>query len=198
MSRYFEFFPKTGYSVANSSFTISKVITDVSRKSIIMDGIPSDDPNLLYSYAVREGERAEDVSHFYYDSTDFVWLVWFSNDIVDPYTQWVKTSEQLNDFITVKYKSMADRTDVVAWSQSQQITTNIKYMYNVVTGEQTSRKSYELMAARDPSFIGGNWEAKRYFDFENEENEKYREIRLINENYRDIAENNLRRLMNGG
>lgn len=201
MSNYFSFFPKQLYQTANSSFEIAKTITDVSRKSIIMEGIPSDDPKLLYSYKVREGERAEDVSYFYYDSTDYVWLVWLSNNIIDPYSQWVKTFEELNNFITVKYRPMAaaeGEFDVVAWTKNTQIDTNIKYMENVVTGQQTSKSSYDLMVARDPSVIEGDWQAKRFFDYEFDVNESYREIRLINEGYKTIAEENLRRLMNGG
>jgi len=201
MSNYFSFFPKQLYQTANSSFEIAKTITDVSRKSIIMEGIPSEDPKLLYSYKVREGERAEDVSYFYYDSTDYVWLVWLSNNIIDPYSQWVKTFEELNTFVTVKYKPMAaaeGEFDVVAWTKNTQIDTNIKYMENVVTGQQTSKSSYDLMVARDSSVIEGDWQAKRFFDYEFDVNESYREIRLINEGYKTIAEENLRRLMNGG
>jgi hypothetical protein len=194
MSRYFEYFPTTTYAVANSSFSMSKVVVDISLKTRIIDDLQKSDPYLFLPYTVKEGERAEDIADFYYGSTDYVWLVYFSNDIVDPYDQWIKDTREFTQYLTMKYSEEAGSTlpyDVLEWTKANTI-----HYKNTVTGNLISTETFSLSANLNPTFIGADWAAIDYYTYEDEENEALRAIRLINSNYKELAESNLRRLLN--
>src|SRR5690348_13041402 len=60
----------------------------------------------LYPYRVKEGETATMVAFNYYGSIDWVWLVYFSNNIVDMYSEWPKTQDQLDAWAINTYGSV--------------------------------------------------------------------------------------------
>src|SRR5690606_22834768 len=60
----------------------------------------------LLPYTVQEGETPTTVAYDYYGSVDYTWLVLFSNNILDPYTQWVKTEEQFHEHLIKVYGSV--------------------------------------------------------------------------------------------
>ena len=194
MSRYFRFFPQESYQVANSSFEMQRQITDITLRTRIIDNIGADDPYLYLPYTVKEGERAEDVANFYYGSPDYVWLVWFSNDIVDPYNEWPRSQPDLKKFIIKKYQDQSGSQETLAWTQNTLITENIKH-YKKSDGTLASPDSYTLKATFDPDYIGGEWTPVRFYDYEFEHNEEKRDIRLVNESYRQLAQDNLRDLL---
>lgn len=191
MSKYFEYFPTTTYAVANSSFTISKVVRDISLKTRIIDQIGKDDPYLFLPYVIKEGEKAEDIADFYYGSTDYIWLVYMSNDIIDPYDQWPKDTKNFNQYLEMKYSDQAGNTDVVTWTKANTI-----HYKNSTTGHLISTETFSLSANLNPSFVGGDWTAVDYYTYESEENEALRSIKLVNSSYKNTAESNLRRLLN--
>lgn len=195
MAKYFQNFPTTTYAVANSSFTMSKVIVDISLKTRIIDDFGKDDPYLFLPYTVKDGERPEDVADFYYGSPGFVWLVYFSNDIIDPYDQWVKDTREFNQYLTMKYSEEASSEipyEVVEWTKANTI-----HYKNSVTGHLITPETFSLSANLNPDFVGANWSAIDYYTYEDEQNEALRSIKLINSSYRNTAESNLRRLLNG-
>lgn len=198
MSKYFTFFPTTKYKVANSSFSIEKVVKNITLKTDIIEGLSQDDPYLYLKYTVKEGERAEDVSEFYYGSTKYVWLVYMSNDIIDPYSQWPKEFDQFQKYLNKKYASQAGSTEAVYWTQNTGITENIiHYKNNVDEVTLISPDSYTLAQTFNDDFVAGEWSAVRYYEYELDLNEQQRNINLINDRYVDIAENNLKGLLNG-
>lgn len=190
MSRYFEYFPTTTYDVANSTFTLSEVVTDISLKTAILDDI-REDPYLFLPYVVKDGERAEDIADFYYGSTDYVWLIYFANDIVDPYDQWPKDTREFAQYLKMKYADAAGQPDVIAYTQA----TTKHYKHNT-TGNIISTETFSLSANLNPSFVGGDYTAVDIYTYEDEENEDLRTIKLVNDSYKNIAESNLRRLLN--
>lgn len=192
MAKYFEYFPKTTYAVANSSFTMEKVVVDISLKTRIIDQIGKDDPYIFLPYTVKDDEKAEDVADFYYGDVDYIWLVYLSNDIVDPYDQWVKNTNQFNQYLEMKYSARAGSDDVITWTKANTIHYKNKTTGNIITPD-----TYSLSANLNPTFVAGDWQAVDYYQYEDEENEELRSIKLINSAYVNTAESNLKRLLNG-
>ena len=58
---------------------------------------------VLFPYTVEEGERADTLAYKYYDNSKYAWLVWMSNDIIDPYYQFPTTTNDFNSMIKAKY-----------------------------------------------------------------------------------------------
>jgi len=197
MAGYFRNFPKTSYKFANSSFEVSKVISNITLKTVILDKLSQDDPYVYYKYSIEDGERAEDVANFYYDDPFYVWLVYFANDIVDPYTQWPMTYENFSKYFRKKYASNAGSgTDPIAWGQNTLITDNIIHYKNEDTLDIISKDTYTRAQTFDSDFVAGDWTAVRYFDYELDLNEQKRNILLVNDRYKTTAYENLRRLIN--
>ena len=60
-----------------------------------------------------------------------------------------------------------------------------------------SPDSYIRAQTFNGDFVAGDWTAVRRFDYEMEENEKLRNILLVNTSYAPIVLENLRSLLNG-
>ena len=200
MSKYFRYYPQTQYAFANGSFTIEKSVKNISLKTTLMDKLSQDDPYAFLRYTISEDEKAEDVADFYYDDPAMSWLVYFANDIVDPYTQWPKTYENFTEYFRKKYASQAlpTGTDAIVWGQDATRTDNIVHWKN--TDDETiliSPDSYIRAQTFNGDFVAGDWTAVRRFDYEMEENEELRNIILVNTSYASTVLENLRSLLNG-
>ena len=200
MSKYFRYYPQTQYAFANGSFTIEKSVKNISLKTSLINNLSQNDPYSFLRYTIREDEKAEDIADFYYDDPAMSWLVYFANDIVDPYTQWPKTYENFTEYFRKKYASQAlpTGTDAIVWGQNTTRTDNIVHWKN--TDDETmliSPDSYIRAQTFNGDFVAGDWTAVRRFDYEMEENEKLRTILLVNTSYAPIVLENLRSLLNG-
>ena len=122
--KYFENFPIIEYD--------GKKVRDITRRNTLMRNLQTN-PLVFLPYTVKEGEKPEDIANFYYGSTDYTWLVYLSNNIVDPYHQWPKSELELQDYIIDKYADESGRTgqDVIDWAQEEN-EANVVYYYRDV------------------------------------------------------------------
>jgi hypothetical protein len=125
MTKYFENFPTIEYN--------GRRVKDITRRNNFSRNI-TNNPYLFMPYTVRQGERPEDIAQFYYGSTDYTWLVYLANNIVDPYLEWPLDDYNFNQYLIKKYQSQSGKTgeDVVDWTRDQSISDNILYYYREV------------------------------------------------------------------
>lgn len=118
--KYFEKFPIIEYE--------GRRVRDISRRSNFVRSV-SNNPYLYYPYTVSEGERAEDIAHFYYGSVDYVWLVYMANNIIDPYHEWPMDPQTFNDYLVEKYTEQSGEVgeDVIDWTRDPSNDDNIIY-----------------------------------------------------------------------
>lgn len=124
MTKYFENFPIVEYE--------GKQVRDITRRTNFTKEV-SQNPLLFMPYTVKEGERPEDIADFYYGSTDFVWAVYFSNQVMDPYHDWPKSEADFNNYLVDKYgeKSGLVGEDIVDWTRDDN-SENVLYYYKEV------------------------------------------------------------------
>jgi hypothetical protein len=124
MVKYFENFPTIEYE--------GQRVRDITRRNSFTK-LVSTNPLLFLPYTVREGERPEDIANFYYGSTDYTWLVYISNNIIDPYHQWPMAEADFNNYLIEKYGEQSGRIgeDVVDWTREDN-GENIIYYYREV------------------------------------------------------------------
>lgn len=94
MSRYFRHFPLISYN--------NRTVVDITRRAKVVDSLLSD-PYAFLPYTINEGDRPEDVAYYYYEDQNLVWLVYLANNIVDPYSQWPLSNEDLENSVQKKY-----------------------------------------------------------------------------------------------
>ena len=95
MANFFKNFPKTKYG--------NTVVTDITKRVRFADTIGKN-PLVYLPYTIKEGERAEDISFYYYGNVDKVWLVYLANNIIDPKYDWPMEQRQFDDYIIENYK----------------------------------------------------------------------------------------------
>jgi len=100
MANYFETFALQQYG---ENKEVSRTLT--TRANIAQSVLKQS--TAFYPYTLKEGERPDTLSFLYYSKPELEWLVFFANDIIDPYYDWYLSSEQFNNYITSKYGSIA-------------------------------------------------------------------------------------------
>jgi hypothetical protein len=61
---------------------------------------------VFHPYTIKEGDRADTIANYYYGDPGYDCIVYFSNNIVDPYYDWYMDGESFKRFITEKYGSL--------------------------------------------------------------------------------------------
>jgi hypothetical protein len=122
--KYFESFPKINYE--------GYKVKDITRRNSFSQ-LVANNPMLYMPFTIKEGERPEDIANYYYGSTDYTWLVYMSNNIIDPYHQWPMAEADFNNYLIEKYGEVSGRVgdEVVEWT-SEDNGDNIIYYYKEV------------------------------------------------------------------
>lgn len=87
---------------------------------------------IYYPYTIRDYDRADNLSENYYDSPEYTWLIWMTNDMIDPYYDYPLSDEDLDAYITDKYGSIAAANRTVKyyrvkWANEEAITSTSDY-----------------------------------------------------------------------
>lgn len=124
MAKYFESFPTVEYEGYR--------VKDITRRNAFTK-ILAENPSLYLPFTVKEGERPEDIANYYYGSTDYTWVVYMSNNILDPYHQWPMAEADFNNYLIEKYGEESGRVgdEVVEWTREDN-GDNIIYYYREV------------------------------------------------------------------
>ncbi len=178
---YFDAFAKVKYK----GFIVPNL---VKRAALTDSEIIFNNPYVLYPYTVKDDERPEDVAYFYYGDPEMVWLVYYANKIVDPYYEWPLNNENLNKKIISEYKHKTLETDILAWSMNTTINDNILY-YISDNGIKINPLTYSNISNQN------DYRPVRIYEYEFEQNEKKRNILLINKIYANQAETELRDIL---
>lgn len=123
---YFDKFPTTSYN--------NVLVRDITRRVNFLRQTV-ENPYVFLPYTIKDGERAEDIAYHYYGDPNYVWLVYLSNNIIDPYHEWPMDSETFNQYIIDKYQPLSNGrkgNDVLAWAQDTTREDNIIYYYKEV------------------------------------------------------------------
>lgn len=103
--KYFKQLPKI-YSADYNNGKLIAMTNLLTRVNIIPELLRN--PMLYYEYDIQDGDTPEIVAHKYYGSTDSFWLVLFSNQILNPQWDWPLDSDNFAVYITDKYGSQAN------------------------------------------------------------------------------------------
>jgi hypothetical protein len=99
MSSFFSHFPTVLYG----NNAVTNIIAKVKFQESVQKNLA-----VFYSYTVKEGERPDQIAESYYEDSSYDWLIYFSNDIVDPYHEWPRSQEEMERLIVTKYGTVAN------------------------------------------------------------------------------------------
>lgn len=168
---YFSRFPKINYNGEE----VVNILARVKLKDSVRDNV-----TIFLPYTINESERPEDVAFLYYDDPYYSWLVLLSNSIIDPYYEWPLDTNNFQRFIVKKYGSLATAQGTV------------KHYKHLTNNTIISTDTYALMPSGQ-----GNYTSVSNYDYEEEQNENRRFIKLLDKQYKDLSAQNLKRILNG-
>lgn len=203
--------------------TLPKVLTpDQNGNYILMSNILTratlieelqDNPMLFYKYNIQDGDTPEIISEKYYGDPYKYWIVLYSNQIMDPVWDWPLNYQQFLDYINNKYATEAEDAGKTPYEYTN--TTVHAYEKVITTTDSYSEVSTEKIVPLDEdsynSFVETNntytlpsgltcsvrvtKRSVSLYDYEFNLNEAKREIKIMNNNYVNQMEEQLKTVM---
>lgn len=151
MPAYFENFPliRYGNTYARNITSRPGITAEVLKNSYV-----------YYPYDIETEMRADLLSYHYYQDSLASWVFYLSNNIIDPFYQWYKSNEQVNNLIASKYGSLSEAVQrikywKVNWVGDDTILTTEQYnalTVNLTTG--VNQKKYWQPIYNEQQIIG--------------------------------------------
>jgi len=92
--RYFDKFSTIAYS--------NNVAVNITERAVVLNSVINN-PYLYYPLDVSNGVRPDQLSDTYYNDQYMSWVLYLSNQIIDPYYQWYIAQNDFNDVLLKKY-----------------------------------------------------------------------------------------------
>lgn len=224
---YFTQIQKTYYPNIENAGESFVLLTNILTRSAFLQEV-LDNTSVFYEYQVKDGETAEIIADKLYGDPKRFWIVLLFNKLNNPYYDFPLTTEQLHDMIEAKYDQTIEESQTTLHHYEDRVTTTVYYngivdseseeRYTIsalyqdpTTGVATARPSLPDV---DSSIVGESVTqdfgsgvtvttshlivALSNYTYELEENEKRRNIKLLDAGYVGIVENEFRRLMVNG
>jgi hypothetical protein len=197
--QYFDTLPKIVYT--NSAGQSLAMTNLLARASVIPQILK--DPLVYYSYDIQEGDTPEIIAHKYYGDSYRYWIVLFANELLDPQWDWPMTSMVFEQYLADKYPSINIYSEVeyyekiiTQYDSNTQTTTvnNVRIdedTYNNLPVTQT--EIYTLPTG--PVTITTERNAVSIYDYEFNQNEAKRNIKILNSIYVNQFEEQFKQLL---
>ena len=214
MAKFFSYFPKTFY-IANNTTSGVDVVTNIITRFKFEDGLKNNS-TAFYPYQIQDSDTPEIIADKYYGDSEKHWVVLLFNDIVDPQFDWPLKSETLIEYVDKKYTANGAANTTVQSGLNWALSTNNRQAYfKVVTttandGTIITRKyqidanTYANTTGTTNTYTTANSETvtikisketRSYYEYEVEENEKKREIRLLKSDFVNEVNREFKRLV---
>ena len=174
---YFNSMPKIYYDSAGIGQP--KIVTNIMRRVGIRAKVKVN-TMLFDTYKLREGETPEIIAHKLYGDPELHWIVMLVNNVIDRYHDWPMSTNQFNSYLNQKYVD-ADgnpNTSGVHHYEINQTSGDTK-----VTIEVTDLTNY-------PNAL-----TVTNYEYEQRRQDRIREIRLLDPQYKDIFIDEYKNLM---
>ena len=194
MAQYFKNFPKTIYSLENKVNGVDSVTSIVSR--FALEQSFKENTSVYEKYNIQESDTPEIIAAKLYGSSERHWMVLAMNDIVDPLSDWPLDYRTFIKFVTDKYSANASPGQTgLEWAQghthsyvivetrttvgsSDYIESRVIVDANTYANTAISTSTVTL-ADNNQVTIEISKETQSYYDYELEENENKRQIKLL-------------------
>jgi hypothetical protein len=194
MSKYFSFFPQTFYKPTNEGTSLDAV-TNIMTRFKMQEGFKTNS-SVYYKYKIEDGETPEILAQKVYGDVERHWIILLFNNIVDPQYDWPLNTITLNNFINNKYSANANTTTGetgTMWARSnihsyyKEITTTYNNKSDTITiqldsgtyANTVSETSYVTLTTGEQIEKRVTKLSKSYYEYEDEQNENKREIKLL-------------------
>jgi hypothetical protein len=219
---YFQQFPITLYTFDPSLYDFKSVVNVFTRVDVISAILQNS--LAYYEYNVKDSDTAEIIAFKYYGDPLRSWMIFFANQIIDPYFDMPLKERDLENNLIYTYGSLANaQATLYRVIQYMNVTTTYQGTTNTISYVSTLEDSYtynfstnQLEAITLPniafpimdqgsssvSFPDGTmvttdtmWVAQSAYDYYIQQNEDKRKIQLLDKQYAGALEQEFAQLM---
>jgi hypothetical protein len=151
MARYFDRFPIVDYDGNVAKNILARVdFTEKTKRDIYS----------TFQFTLEEGfERPDLLSYNYYGSSKFDWMIYLTNNIVDPYYDYYKSTEDFKSYMQTKYGSNTNARSIILfyrlnWHEDERIITNQQYEALIANETANTRKYWKPKITNTGAVIG--------------------------------------------
>lgn len=101
MDNFFKHYPLVRYGNTVANTVSVNILAKIAFQKKLQQNY-----EVFHPYTIQEGDRADTIANYYYGDPGYDWIVYFSNDIVDPYFDWYMDGESFKRYIVSKYGSL--------------------------------------------------------------------------------------------
>ena len=176
--QYFNEFPVIDYNLSGVNGN-TKEVTDIWRRVKVRSKI-ANNVALFDKFDVPEGDSPETVAYKVYGSADYFWVVCLLNNVVNRYYDWPLDEYNFQQYVADKYSNPAGvhHYEVTQSSGKQ-------------TGDGPSDYSHKIEVNSDTSGA----QSVSNIEYERREQDKKRQIKLLQPNYLNNFIDEFRRLI---
>ena len=134
MDNFFKHYPLVQYGNTVSNTVAVNILAKIAFQKTIQQNF-----EVFHPYTIQEGDRADTIAYLYYGDSGYDWLVYYSNNVVDPYYDWYMDSNSLNRFIADKYQSLTNARRKIKFFRSNHIADDSMISptaYNALSANQ--------------------------------------------------------------
>jgi hypothetical protein len=134
MDNFFKHYPLVQYGNTVSNTVAVNILAKIAFQKTIQQNF-----EVFHPYTIQEGDRADTIAYLYYGDSGYDWLVYYSNNVVDPYYDWYMDGNSLNRFIADKYQSLTNARRKIKFFRSNYVADDSMISpaaYNALSANQ--------------------------------------------------------------
>ena len=212
MANYFNYFPKVYYT-PDAAMQSLDVLTNLTTRFSFEQKF-KDNSSTYYEYNVEDGDTPEIIAAKVYGSSEKHWVILNMNNIVDPFYDWPLSQRNIIKFIDSKYTSNANTA--AGETGLEWAVANIQAYYKIntqtdkISGKKTETKiqvdpaTYANIASSSTEYtladknkiiIAITKDTITYYNYEIEENDNKRVIKLLRPELLDVVDKEFKRVI---
>jgi hypothetical protein len=212
MAKYFNYFPKTYYSLNDKSSALD-VATNIIARFKFQNSLKNNALS-FYEYSIKDSDTPEIIAHKFYKHSERHWIVLMFNDIVDPQYDWPLTYEKFNEFVDAKYNGPDYANSTTRYAGIEWASINTKSYYKVVTRTsfdssiveriELDLDAYDQLGESSANYVLADGTTitesitkltKSYYEYEQDLNESKRNIKLLKPEFVPDIEKEFKRVI---
>lgn len=191
-SSFFKDFPRIRYNLNENAYESFQTPSNIFFRVGILNEIKNN--SVAYTkYTIRDSDKIHILAEKFYGDQQLYWIIALANDMVDPVHDWPKDYYAFDNYIVSKYGSLtAAKTGIHHYEKRILRKNNAESSETTVVLEITET-TYNSLAETEfiqYNLVGGGTvdtiitrHAITNYDWEENENNKKREIKIIKEMY---------------
>jgi hypothetical protein len=179
MSFYFRNFPFTNYQIED--YNINEVVQNPLLRFKIIDVLRN--VKFLYQEYIIEEESASEIAFKTYEDETLDWVIYITNNIIDPKYDWPLGYRDFINFITKKYGSVENASRETTTDNIHHYEWIVQQQQVLFDGTKIPERRLVVDKTKYDTLIASERDIVRNFEYEQRLNDDKRNIKLLRVEY---------------